>query len=118
MVKIRPNKWLENLPIEERICHYCFRTLIQNVPKKWIAAAATIEHSMPKSRKKKYESDQVVLACAACNSAKGDMTGEEFVHFIRTGTLASYIEWMTEKTKRMFLLDREQDHEANTSNSL
>ena len=51
-------------------CHYCGRELR--------LAAATIDHLLPISRGGCTTFDNIVIACVACNNAKGNKTKEEF----------------------------------------
>lgn len=65
------------------------------------ANQASREHDIPRCRGGTESGPNVVLSCAPCNWAKDQMTGMEFLHFIRTGLIAeSYIEWLRIEIKR------------------
>ena len=59
----------------------------------------TLEHVMPKARGgKPRDRRNIAAACRECNSAKADMTLEEFQAFIETGHFAdSYCQYLAEK---------------------
>lgn len=58
-----------------RKCPYCSSDLIVNGE---IVSNFNIDHILPLSRGGKDSIENMTLACVACNSAKGNMTAEEF----------------------------------------
>lgn len=75
----------------ERCC-YCGCLTVYATPKS--PNHATIDHDIPKARGGR-DFQNTVLACVRCNGAKGDMTGEEFRHFIAKRRLAkSYVAYL------------------------
>lgn len=61
---------------------------------------ATIDHALPKSRGGTNADENLLLACAACNGAKDDMTDGEFRSFIATGRLPmSYLQFLVKRMR-------------------
>lgn len=83
-------------------CVYCQRTVIAPslLPNQNFSPShATKDHDVPKCRigYTRLENNEV-LACQACNNAKQDMTGPEFMSFRATHRFApSYIEWLEQR---------------------
>lgn len=60
-------------------CHYCNReTRLKWIPGQWDPDHATLDHIIPKSKGGTNARENLVLACNACNNAKGDMPYETF----------------------------------------
>lgn len=74
---------------------------------------ATREHLIPKTRGGGNLSENLVLACFGCNNLKDDMTGEEFIHLLKTGELhPDYVNFLAKtmiKRARAALLLRYRD---------
>lgn len=99
--KSKAMKFWESRAPSDRLCYYCER---QTIPLNgaYHPANASIDHAMPKCRKPYGQNDILVLSCAACNNAKGDMTADEFIFFIKSGQISpSYVEWLVERTKKL-----------------
>jgi 5-methylcytosine-specific restriction endonuclease McrA len=80
-------------------CCYCSREIRWGSPKDPLHP--TRDHSIPATRGG-GRGDNLVLACTACNAAKGDMTAEEFTSFRETRKLpASYVKYLEEKLFRL-----------------
>lgn len=61
---------------------------------------ATIDHDVPKVRGGSNRVGNLLLSCAACNSAKSDMTADEFRRFLRTQRFPrSYIAYLRTKAR-------------------
>src|ERR1700690_158232 len=88
------------------ICIYCKRRVIKGADLN-IDLRATVDHDTPKCRclSQPLYHTNTVLCCQRCNSAKGDMTGPEFIAFLQTGRLAeTYIRFVEERlVKRLHL---------------
>jgi hypothetical protein len=104
----KAQKWWDSRQPEDRTCCYCHRAVIRPSRsdlsgKNNHNSEASIDHDIPKCRIGYVEKrgSNTVLSCFACNQAKGDMTGDEFIHFLRSGEiLPSYINWIAEKMKK------------------
>lgn len=74
----KPRRQLDTRQVKERLfkgrrkrpCAYCWRFIT--------LAEATFDHIIPLSRGGYDKGRNGVIACLACNQAKGAMTGEEF----------------------------------------
>jgi 5-methylcytosine-specific restriction endonuclease McrA len=60
--------WIATLHM---LCNYCGHRLDGNRP--WV-----FDHYLPLARRPDAGVSNIVMACAACNEIKGDLTGEEF----------------------------------------
>lgn len=69
--KRRRNKASNLFRLDGFRCHYCKRIVTHST--------ATIDHRIPRSRGGNNCIANMVLSCAPCNNAKGDMTEEEFL---------------------------------------
>jgi 5-methylcytosine-specific restriction endonuclease McrA len=77
-------------------CRYCECECIPLHPDENVRPSR--EHFIPKARGGSDGGVNIVLACMACNRIKSDMTGDEYLHFLKTGMLAdTYIEWVTRR---------------------
>lgn len=66
---------------------------------------ATVDHAMPKSRGGLNDDANLLLACAACNNAKADMTDAEFRAFIATGRVPiGYVEYLAERIRKQTIM--------------
>lgn len=81
-------------------CVYCLqRTVRSGVPVRG-GFKATRDHDIPGSRGGGDGEENSVLACEMCNQAKADMTGKEYLYFLKTGVLAkTYINWLTMRAR-------------------
>jgi 5-methylcytosine-specific restriction endonuclease McrA len=66
-----------------RCCAYCRRT----IPRR----ERTIDHKVPLARGGRHTARNLVMACRACNSSKGDRTAAEFGH---PGIVARVATWL------------------------
>jgi hypothetical protein len=63
-------------------CYYCRRRTARSNEPEWVAnpsLRATRDHKVPRSRGGSSRNDNIVLACSACNNAKGNLTAIEFM---------------------------------------
>lgn len=67
---IRKSPWWD-AKIRDANCYYC--------EKKISDKEATMDHIVPLSRGGKSNHGNIVVACKACNTAKGDLTAAEFL---------------------------------------
>lgn len=79
-------------------CYYCRRIVDPNTQAKGETNhryLATLDHKFPKARGGSNHHDNLVMSCGECNRAKGDMTAEEFFHFVEHLEFAeSYVVWL------------------------
>jgi 5-methylcytosine-specific restriction endonuclease McrA len=60
----------------------------------------TLDHATPRARGGSRFGPNAVLSCSVCNHIKGDMTGDEFRHFLAAGELhPEYIAFLTGRLK-------------------
>lgn len=67
------------------ICHYCGCKLATDKRKQYTPTYLTIDHKVNKAAGGTDDGYNLVLACLACNKAKGDMPYGEFVKLKRKG---------------------------------
>lgn len=93
-------RWGQLAPADRKCC-YCDRTLTRPNGNQ-DPSDASIDHYTPKCREKHLPGTvNLVLSCAACNAAKGDMDGFEFRYFLECGEIhQSYIEWLKVKIRK------------------
>jgi 5-methylcytosine-specific restriction endonuclease McrA len=79
------------------VCHYCGREVTYGGP---IGLQPSVDHVVPACDGGPDSDDNFVLACRACNSAKGSKTAEDARHFIALVALGwpkfktDQIEWL------------------------
>lgn len=96
MGKGRINRLIEKFDWRCRYCTQDVETHSHQHPRN-----ASADHYIPIARGG-GEGENLVLSCKACNDAKSDMTGDEFLEFIQTNRLPeSYIIYLSEKTFRV-----------------
>jgi 5-methylcytosine-specific restriction endonuclease McrA len=89
------------------ICAYCRRPCIDHDGRlfdrfdhlaEW--RKPTLDHATPKTRGGARFGPNAVLSCLACNHIKGDMTSDEYRHFLAAGELhPKYIAFLTGRLK-------------------
>lgn len=62
-------------------CYYCGRTVKANLQEN-VPEQLTIDHMQPLSLGGKHDLENCVVACRACNDAKGIMTAGEFLEVL------------------------------------
>jgi hypothetical protein len=82
---VKRRQWLEDLfKVQRERCAYCNVAMIIDNTTEYSDRRATIDHVVARSRGGEDIFENVVASCAACNTAKSDLTREQFlVHPVR-----------------------------------
>ena len=82
-------EWRRRLVRQAKHCRYCARRVSETHSEH--APESTLDHLIPKSRGGLEHPLNYQLCCTRCNTAKGDLTPDEWLELIRTGTLPAAV---------------------------
>jgi 5-methylcytosine-specific restriction endonuclease McrA len=71
------DKWLEQNKAEYYICHYC--------PTRMTRSQLTLDHYKSRGRhpELRFSLKNLVPCCAPCNTAKGSLSGDEYIQRLK-----------------------------------